>query len=394
MIAPTLRRLAPREPALLTAKWRDLEAIPSTNIKILKTVDAVRKWRKPRLLEKRIVGLVPTMGALHEGHLSLIRAAARASHDVVVSIYVNPSQFGVAEDFDSYPMPWEHDCKVLTALDRKIAADASYRGRISAVFAPSTEEMYPSGFPGQEENSNGSFVVMKPICELLEGRSRPTFLRGVATVCMKLFNIVQPEQVFFGQKDVQQSVMIRKMIKDFLLPINVSVIPTSREPDGLARSSRNVFLGERRRKIATVLNRALKAAEHRYLVQGTLSRNELLQSAYAVLTKELEKQNFMDRVLRTSYQVDYISIADPTTMEEVTNVDPKVGAVLSGAIQMNPVTAPQPGEVLGRNSDPAVRLIDNIILNPREGPSLDASPPPKKSEVTQRISKKDAKTES
>ncbi|KAI0165027.1 pantoate-beta-alanine ligase-like protein [Xylariaceae sp. FL1272] len=339
------------------------ETIPSSPIKILRTVDAVRRWRKPQLLDHRIVSLVPTMGALHEGHLSLIRSAARESHHVVVSVYVNPAQFGIKEDLASYPVTWEQDCRILAQLDRELADDGGNLGRISAVFAPTTPEMYPSGFPGQEPNSKGSFVVMTPISELLEGGTRPTFFRGVATVCMKLFNIVQPEKVYFGQKDVQQTVVIRKMVKDFMLPIDVVVGQTSREPDGLALSSRNVYLGERRRKVAIVLNRALRAAEEQYR-NGSLDRDSILGAANATAANTLNRQMSLDPKDRVRFDVDYISLADPSTMEEVTQVDPTVGGILSGAVKMLPVEAAQPGEDLGHSGGPAVRLIDNIVLKP------------------------------
>ncbi|KAI0972811.1 pantoate-beta-alanine ligase-like protein [Xylaria arbuscula] len=368
MILLTIRQLsgsrawnAPLARTMASARRLARETIPSTPIKVLRTVDAVRKWRKPQLLDHRIVSLVPTMGALHDGHLSLIRAAARESHHVVVSIYVNPAQFGIKEDLASYPVTWDNDCKILAELDRELADDGGNLGRISAVFAPTTSEMYPSGFPGQEVDSKGSFVVMTPISEFLEGRTRPTFFRGVATVCMKLFNIVQPEKVYFGQKDVQQTVVIRKLVKDFLLPIDVVVGPTSREPDGLALSSRNVYLGERRRKVAIVLNRALRAAEKQYL-NGALDRESILKAANSVTTDTLNEQIALDPQQRVKYEVDYISLADPYTMEELTKVDPKVGGILSGAVKMLPVESPQSGEDLGHSDGPAVRLIDNIVL--------------------------------
>ncbi|KAK6953859.1 hypothetical protein Daesc_003821 [Daldinia eschscholtzii] len=348
---------------MATARRQAFETIPSSPIRVMRTVDAVRRWRKPQYLDHRIVSLVPTMGALHQGHLSLIRSAARESHHVVVSIYVNPAQFGIKEDLASYPVTWESDCKILAELDRELADDGGNLGRISAVFAPTTPEMYPSGFPGQEVNSKGSFVILTPISEILEGRTRPTFFRGVATVCMKLFNIVQPEKVYFGQKDVQQTVLIRKMVKDFMLPTEVVIGPTIRESDGLALSSRNVYLGERRRKVAPVLNRALKAAEERYL-NGALDRKQLLDAANSVITGVLNEQSALSPEKRAIFEVDYISLADPSSMEELTEIDPKKGSILSGAIKMLPVESPQPGEDLGHSGGPAVRLIDNIILKP------------------------------
>ncbi|KAI1291176.1 pantoate-beta-alanine ligase-like protein [Xylaria venustula] len=370
MILPAIRQLAgsrawnaPLVRTMVSTRGLSLETIPSTPIKILRTITPVRRWRRQQYLDHRIVSLVPTMGALHDGHLSLIRAAARESHHVVVSIYVNPAQFGVKEDLASYPVNWDKDCKILAELDRELADDGENLGRISVVFAPTTSEMYPSGFPGQEVDSKGSFVVMTPISELLEGRTRPTFFRGVATVCMKLFNVVQPDKVYFGQKDVQQTVVIRKLVKDFLLPIDVVVCPTSREPDGLALSSRNVYLGDLRRKVAIVLNRALRAAEEQYL-NGTLDRESILKAAHSVTTDTLNEQMDLDPQQRVKYEVDYISLADPETMEELTEVDPKVGGILSGAVKMLPVESPQSGEHIGHGQGPAVRLIDNIVLKP------------------------------
>lgn len=347
-----------------TANPNRTETIPSSPIRILRTVEAVRRWRRPHLLDHRIVGLVPTMGALHAGHLSLIRRAARETHHVVVSIYVNPAQFGASEDLASYPATWDSDCATLAKLDRELADDGANLGRVSAVFAPTTDEMYPSGFPGQEVHSKGSFVTVTPVGEVLEGASRPTFFRGVATVCMKLFNIVQPERAYFGQKDVQQSVVIRKMVQDFLLPLDIVIEPTSREVDGLALSSRNVYLGARRRGIATVLNRALKAAEEKYR-GGALDRKSVLRAAMKVAEDTLAKQMGLPCRKRVRFEVDYISLADPSSMRELTEIDPTVGAILSGAFKMLPVEAPQPGEDLGHSGGPAVRLIDNIILEPR-----------------------------
>ncbi|OIW32735.1 pantoate-beta-alanine ligase-like protein [Coniochaeta ligniaria NRRL 30616] len=339
------------------------EKLPNTQILVHRTVSSHRHWRRRLLHDHRTVGLVPTMGALHEGHLSLIRAAARECHAVVVSHYVNPAQFGVAEDLASYPSTWDGDAAVLAQLDRELADDGRNLGRINAVFAPSTAEMYPSGFPGQEVDSKGSFVTITPVGEVLEGRSRPTFFRGVATVCMKLFNVVQPERVYFGQKDVQQTVVIKKMVKDFLMPLEVIVGPTMREADGLALSSRNVYLGARRRKVATVLSRALKAAEERYLA-GEVDREQILEAARRVMDDVLGEQASLRPEERVKFEIDYISLADPENMEELTAVDTAKGGILSGAIKMLPVEAPQPGEDLGHSGGPAVRLIDNIILPP------------------------------
>lgn len=302
------------------------------------------------------------MGALHSGHTSLIRLAASQTSSVVVSIYVNPTQFGVHEDLDSYPKTWEQDCTLLRNLDRELADDGAM-GSISAVFAPTTAVMYPSGPPDQRIEAQESFVNILPVGKLLEGKSRPTFFRGVATVCMKLFNIITPDKVYFGQKDVQQTVVIRKMVKDFCIGTDVVIGETIREPDGLALSSRNVYLGERRRKLATVLRNTLLLAETNYN-KGHMTRDEMLSPALELIRLLLQEQPQKDDSERVDFEVDYISLADPETMEEIDLVDEAKGAILSGAIKMLPVETPQEGEDLGFQGGPPVRLIDNIILKP------------------------------
>lgn len=357
------------------------ETIAGSHIAVLRTVTGIRDWASSVTCRDRPdaggdndqgLALVPTMGALHEGHLRLIREAARRGHDkIVVSIYVNPAQFGVAEDLDSYPKTWDADCAALRALYEELNATAAAgqgagRRLEMAVFAPTTREMYPSGFPGQEVDSDGSFVTITPVGSVLEGRTRPTFFRGVATVCMKLFNIVQPSRVFFGQKDVQQTVVIRRMVRDFCMPLEAAVVPTVRDAaDGLALSSRNVYLGARRRRVAPVLIRALRAAEEAYLARGALEAGEVVPAALKVILDTLDEQKDLPPHEGVLFQLDYVSLADPDTMEEIDEIDPSRGAILSGAIKMLPVYAPQEGEDLGHNDGPPVRLIDNIILPPK-----------------------------
>lgn len=309
------------------------------------------------------MGFVPTMGALHDGHLSLMRQAAAENTDVLVSIYVNPTQFGVNEDLDSYPKTWREDLDKLQTLDKELAGQTG-SGRISAIFAPTTKVMYPTLPPSSEIEGAGSFVTITPLGSLLEGASRPVFFRGVATVCMKLFNIVQPERVYFGQKDVQQTVVIRRMVKDFHLDTEVKIGATEREADGLALSSRNVYLGSRRRDVGAVLSRALRAAESKYL-QGKRSRADILWPANEVSTSKMMEQDDLPPSKRARIEVDYISLADPDTMEEVEVVDASKGAILSGAIKMLPLEEPQEGEDCGLGGGVVpVRLIDNIILRP------------------------------
>nr|KMM65855.1 pantothenate synthetase [Coccidioides posadasii RMSCC 3488] len=343
----------------------------SPGFEIFRDVLPLREYRRNLLLSKKTVGLVPTMGALHEGHLSLIRQAARENTDVVVSIYVNPTQFGVNEDLESYPRTWAEDIQRLQELDRELSPagakdqSAAPPGRISAVFAPTTKVMYPTLPPTSEINGNGSFVTITPLSCLLEGASRPVFFRGVATVCMKLFNIVTPERVYFGQKDVQQTVVIRRMVKDLYVNTEVKIGPTVREPDGLALSSRNVYLGSRRRKVGLVLSAALRQAESAYS-SGKHSREDILRAARRISDAISKEQENLQPFQRAKFEVDYISLADPESLEELDAVDSSKGAVLSGAIKMYPLEDPQPGEDcgLGEGTVP-VRLIDNIILPPK-----------------------------
>lgn len=305
------------------------------------------------------------MGALHAGHLSLIRIAAKENSSVVVSIYVNPTQFGVHEDLDSYPKTWDADIQMLRKLDHELGEDGGNLGKIAAIFAPTTQEMYPSGPPSQKIDGKGSFVTITPVGEVLEGSSRPTFFRGVATVCMKLFNIVTPEKVYFGQKDIQQTVVIKKMVKDFCLDAAVVVGETQREVDGLAMSSRNVYLGTRRRAVATVLHRSLREAERQFL-EGNRARADILSAGMKEGMTILHGCQQKVPGERVGFVFDYLSLADPETMQEVDVVDEKKGAILSGAVKMLPVESAHEGEDLGLAGGPDVRLIDNIILKPVE----------------------------
>ncbi|KAK8219333.1 pantoate-beta-alanine ligase [Zalaria obscura] len=224
--------------------------------------------------------------------------------------------------------------------------------------------MYPTLPPSSEIPGKGSFVTITPLGNVLEGASRPVFFRGVATVCMKLFNIVQPERVYFGQKDVQQTVVIRRMVEDFHLNTEVKIGPTQREADGLAMSSRNVYLGARRRTVGVVLSQALKAAEEQWN-KGKRSRNDILWAANDKAMMKMFEQGELKPKERAMFEVDYISLADPDTLEEVEEVDESKGAILSGAIKMMPLEEPQEGEECGLGGGAVpVRLIDNIILKP------------------------------
>ena len=325
-------------------------------------VAPLREFRRDLLLKKRTVGLVPTMGALHEGHISLVRHAAAENTDVFVTIYVNPTQFGLNEDLASYPKTWESDLQMLHELDKELASAG--QGRVTAVFAPSTKTMYPTLPPDSSIPGVGSFIEMRPLGQLLEGASRPVFFRGVATVCMKLFNICTPDRAYFGQKDIQQTRIIRRLIKDFHLDMDLRIIPTSRESDGLALSSRNVYLGARRRNVGIVLNQALRKAEAQYKA-GKRLRGDILWPAVDHSDVTSLEQDTLEPSKRAKFQVDYLSLADPDTMEEVDQVDDTKGAILSGAVKMLPLEEPQDGEELGVGGGQIpVRLIDNIVLDP------------------------------
>lgn len=334
----------------------------TTQTQIFRDVAPLRDYRKDLLLNKRTVGLVPTMGALHEGHLSLVRQAAAENTDVFVTIYVNPTQFGLNEDLASYPKTWEADLQMLHTLDQELASAGA--GRVSAVFAPTTKTMYPTLPPDSSIPGVGSFIEMRPLGQLLEGASRPVFFRGVATVCMKLFNICAPDRVYFGQKDVQQTVVIRQLVKDFHLNMDVRIGATAREPDGLALSSRNVYLGTRRRNVGIVLNQSLRKAEAEYKA-GRRKRGDILWKANDHANSIVVEQDSLDPSKRARFEVDYISLADPETMEEIDEIDATKGAILSGAVKMLPVEQPHEGEDLGVGGGQIpVRLIDNIILEP------------------------------
>lgn len=294
--------------------------------------------------------------------MSLVRAAAAENSKVFVSVYVNPTQFGVNEDLDSYPKTWESDLQQLKELDSELEKEG--KGRLEAIFAPTTKTMYPTLPPDSTLPGVGSFVTITPLANVLEGKSRPVFFRGVATVCMKLFNIVEADRVYFGQKDVQQTVIIKRMVQDFHLNTQVRIIPTEREPDGLAMSSRNAYLGERRQRVGLVLSKALRAAENAYNM-GRTNRDEILAFAWDVTNRMSMEQEILEKNERALFEVDYISLADPDTLEEVETVDPNKGAILSGAVKMMPLEETKEGEKLGLGGDTvAVRLIDNILLQP------------------------------
>ena len=260
---------------------------------------------------KRPLGLVPTMGALHEGHMALVKQARKDNSTLAATIFVNPSQFGPQEDLSAYPRDLERDL----ALLREEGVDL--------VFTPSVEEIYPPGF--------NTWVDVGGLGDRLEGAHRPGHFRGVATVVAKLFNIIGPDRAYFGQKDGQQSAVIRKMVRDLDLDVEVVMVPTVRDSDGLALSSRNAYLTEEQRRAAPVVYRALQLAQRLWqegITDGRWIRSET--------RRVLESEGLIERI-------DYVSVANAETLEELDIVKGRV--MVSVAVQ------------LGKP-----RLIDNIIL--------------------------------
>lgn len=257
------------------------------------------------------LGLVPTMGALHDGHLSLVDRARADCASIAVSIFVNPTQFGEGEDFDKYPRDLDGDLEMLRQ-----------RG-VDLVFVPDVSEVYPPGFD--------TWLDVGPIADRLEGAARPGHFRGVATVVAKLFGIIQPERAYFGQKDGQQTVVVRKLVRDLDMGIEIVVLPTVREADGLAMSSRNVRLNPEQRRAAQAVYRALCAG----LVVWERGETDAAAIVSAV-QRELASEPLLG-------SVDYVSLADPETLEENEQATP--GAMLSVAAHLG-----------------SVRLIDNVIL--------------------------------
>ena len=276
----------------------------------MRVVRSIAEWRAWLGDVRRPLGFVPTMGALHAGHGRLIDEARAASATVAVSIFVNPTQFNQGEDFVRYPRP--------------LAADLAFcenRG-VDAVFAPPVEEMYPA--------PQAIFIEAGPIGEPMEGRFRPGHFRGVATVVLKLFNIVQPERAWFGEKDAQQLAVIRQLVHDLNVPVEIMSVATVREPDGLALSSRNQRLDPRERAIAPVLYQALRAAADA-AGRGEKDVAAIRQQALAVLRNE------------PAIRVEYLEVASDSNMTPVSHID-------------------GPVRVLAAVRIGSTRLIDNLII--------------------------------
>ena len=262
----------------------------------IRTIAWMKEKAREARLEQRDIGFVPTMGALHAGHLALVERARRQCSPVYASIFLNPTQFGTNEDLSEYPRPLEADMEKLTAAN------------VDALFLPQAADVYPPGF--------STYVQVDGLSDRLEGKTRSGHFRGVATVVLKLFEIVQPHYAYFGRKDAQQVRIVQQMVRDLNLDTEIVVCPIVREPDGLAMSSRNAYLSGEERKAATVLSRALRAAE-----------TELA----AGVRVSLQLQRAMQKVLAAEprARVDYAEIVDAETFEPVVRVSRRSYAVLA-----------------------------------------------------------------
>ena len=256
------------------------------------------------------IGLVPTMGALHAGHDSLVSRGRRENQRVVVSIFVNPKQFGPHDDFEKYPRPFEQDRARLQALD------------VDAIFHPPIDQIYPAAFKTR--------VDPGPLGEVLEGKSRPGHFGGVLTVVLKLLNLTQPKRAYFGQKDFQQVVLVRQLVRDLALPVRIVVVRTVREPDGLAISSRNAYLDSAQRRVAPVVRQALTEAARAFTVGET---NPF----------ELERLTTDRLAVAPGVAIDYVAVVDETTLSRPQHASP--GSVLAVAVKLG-----------------STRLIDNVVL--------------------------------
>ncbi len=276
----------------------------------MKVVETIAEMRRIRQQVSEPFGFVPTMGYLHDGHLSLVKRAREENPTISASIFVNPTQFGPSEDFESYPRDFQRDLALLEEEG------------VEFVFMPPTKEMYPEGY--------NTWVDVEKVTERLEGAARPTHFRGVTTVVAKLFNILEPTRAYFGQKDAQQLAVIRKMVTDLDMNLEVVACPTIREPDGLAMSSRNSYLKPDERRAAAVLYQALKLAKQLWS-QGEKDAEKIRRK----MTELIQTQPLAN--------IDYVSVADNVTLEELDEV--KTPALVSLAVKIG-----------------KPRLIDNTVL--------------------------------
>ncbi len=290
-------------------------------MQLIHRISEMREWIKTERYKGNKIGLVPTMGYLHEGHLSLVEKARKQNQAVVMSIFVNPLQFGPQEDYQSYPRDLQKDC------------DSAEKAGVDVVFNPSVEEMYLRYPPY-------TTVCIEEITKYLCGKSRPGHFQGVATVVSKLFNIVQPDRAYFGQKDYQQLIVIKTLVEDLNIPVAIEGVPIKREKDGLAVSSRNVYLSGEEREQAVCLYEALMLCQDLYM-RGERGREKLIQA-------------MKERILQESKAtIDYVEVCDTRTLVPVSKINTPAVAALAVKIGNT-------------------RLIDNVILGGDKNAEEDA----------------------
>jgi pantoate--beta-alanine ligase len=289
-------------------------------MKICPTIAEVRAASRAARASGKRLGLVPTMGALHEGHLSLVRAAKAQCNAVAVSIFVNPKQFSPTEDLSKYPRQFDRDRQLLE------------KENVDILFAPSVEEIYPPGRAsyGEVVDNDSTWVWVEGLSERLDGRSRPGHFRGVTTIVAKLFHIIEPDAAFFGQKDAAQLAIIRRMVRDLNFPVEIVGCPIVREPDGLAMSSRNVYLNREERARALVLHRALEQ------VRQNFEAGERVAAYLLAAAKEIF-------AVQPDVVLDYCEIADPDTLNPVAQISRKALVAVAAYVG-------------------TTRLIDNLVL--------------------------------
>lgn len=277
--------------------------------------------RKVRREQNQSIGLVPTMGALHEGHLSLVREARRMCDVVIVSVFVNPTQFAPGEDFDRYPRDLTQDTALLTDYS------------VDYIFAPSPDEMYSKGF--------STYVTVEGLSDQLEGVARPGHFRGVATVVTVLLNLIRPDFAFFGQKDAQQTLVVKRLVRDLAFDSEIVVLPTVREPSGLALASRNAYLNDEEREAASIIYRALSQAESAY-TKGERNSSKLAGIVRSTIETEPRAK------------LDYVSVTDADSLEKLEKLNDRT-VLIAAAARFGPT-----------------RLIDNIVLNKKDGARVKA----------------------
>jgi pantoate--beta-alanine ligase len=282
-------------------------------VEIVRNIAEMQRWSEARRRKGQTIGLVPTMGFFHEGHLSLIRAAKKTTDVVVTSLFVNPTQFGPTEDFQRYPRDPARDAE----LAEKEGTDI--------LFMPDSTEIYPAGY--------STFVSVDTISSIFEGHFRPTHFRGVTTIVCKLFLITKPHFAFFGQKDAQQCAVVKMMVRDLNFDISIIVQPTVREADGLAMSSRNVYLSHEQRAAAPVLFRALKHAET-LILSGVQNSDRIVGEMKAMISSAAD------------FRIDYLAVVDPERFDSLTMTTGKILVLIVVAARIG-----------------TTRLIDNILIS-------------------------------